>query len=243
VASVLTSIGQRTGSCCGWACGSGGPHCRLLARAACGSSGDPSREALARLVEQAWPAVHALVRRQGARGPDAEDLTQAYFARFIDKGYARRLGSWNGCIRPFFLTSLRHFLSNARDHARAFKRGGRTRTVSLDDELGGGRASAGLADPSTPESLLASAEQQRAMRRAIAAVKGEARCETERQRLDRLLSHLEHGVADSRQIASDWGVSPGAVRVAVHRLRQRLARALAAETAARAVTDRTLRFS
>ena len=214
----------------------------MLVRAAGGLHDDPSREALARLLEQAWPAVHALVRRQGARGPDAEDLTQAYFARFIDKGYVRRLASWDGCIRPFFFTSLRHFLSNARDHARTVKRGGRTRTISLDDALARGRPLAELADESTPESRLASAERQRTMRRAIAAVKGEARCGAERRRLDRLLSHLERGEADSREIARDWGVSPGAVRVAVHRLRRRLARALAAESS-RTVTDRALRFS
>jgi RNA polymerase sigma-70 factor (ECF subfamily) len=194
-------------------------------------------------VEQAWPAVHALVRRLGACPPDAEDLTQAYFVRFIDKEYARRLASWDGCLRPFFLTSLRHFLANARDHARALKRGGRTRTVSLDDALACGRAIAELADAATPESRLASAEHQRAMRRAIAAVQGEARCGAERRRLDRLLSHLEHGEADSGEIAKDWGVSPGAVRVAVHRLRRRLTRALAAEAAAPAATDRPLRFS
>jgi RNA polymerase sigma-70 factor (ECF subfamily) len=243
MATVLNVSGQRTGPYCGSACGPGGPRCRVLVRTAAGVPGDRSRDALARLVEQAWPQVHALARRQGACAPDAEDLTQAYFARFIEKGYLRRLESWNGCIRPFFLTSLRHFLSNARDHARALKRGGRTRTVSLDDAFACGRPHAEPSDASTPESLLASAEWQRAMRRAIAAVKDGARGSAERRRLDRLLSHLERGDADSHQIARDWGVSPGAVRVAVHRLRRQLARALAAETGSVAVTDRPLRFS
>lgn len=181
---------------------------------------------LARLVEQAWPQVRALVLRTGARGEDADDLTQSYFARFVEKDYLRRLEAWDGCIRPFLLTSLRHFLSNARDHARALKRGGRARTLSLEEARECPRSRAGLVCPSTPESLLAAAERQRALRRAIASVVGEARGEEEGRRLQTLLSRLAGGDADDRDIARRWGVSPVAVRVAAHRLRRRLAREL-----------------
>ena len=234
MATVLNASGQPGGLRCRMACAPGALHCRALVRTASGRADARAHGALARLVEQAWPEVHAFVRRQGVGTTDAEDLTQAYFAQFIEKGYLRRLGSWNGCIRPFFLTSLRHFLSNARDHARALKRGGRTRTVSLDEAFASGRPGLEPIDATTPESLLASAERLRAMQRAIAAVRGEARRDGDRRRLDRLLSHLERGDVDNQEIARSWGVSPAAVRVALHRLRRRLARALAEVTIAAA---------
>lgn len=217
---------------CGMSCGSPDAHCRALVRSARGAYGRAPDE-LARLVEQAWPQVRALVLRAGARGADADDLTQSYFARFIEKDYLRRLETWDGCIRPFLVTSLRHFLSNARDHARAQKRGGRARTLSLEEARECRRACAGLVCGSTPESLLAAAERQRALRRAIATVVGEARGEEEYRRLQTLLSRLAGGSADDRDIARRWGVSPVAVRVAAHRLRRRLARALTSEGARR----------
>jgi RNA polymerase sigma factor (sigma-70 family) len=210
---------------CHATCGSGAARCRALVQGACGAEGR-GPDALERLVEQTWPEVRALVRRTGVRGEDADDLTQAYFARFIEKDYLRRLQTWEGCIRPFLLTSLRHFLSNARDRARAQKRGGRVRTLSLEEALACPRPGAWLVSASTPESLLAAAERQQAMRRAIDALRGEARCQAQRRRLEALLGQLEGGTADARDIARRWRVSPVAVRVAVHRLRRRLAGAL-----------------
>lgn len=223
LASAPTAVRRRVS--CRSTCGSRAAHCLALVQAARSADGR-GPDALARLVEQVWPQVRALVRRAGARGEDADDLTQAYFTRFIEKDYLRRLETWDGCIRPFLLTTLRHFLSNARDHARAMKRGGRVRTLSLDEALAVGRSSPGLVSASTPESLLASAERHRAVRRAIDALMDEARSNEQRRRLETLLCHLEGGSADRGDIAARWGVSPVAVRVAVHRLRRRLARAL-----------------
>lgn len=213
---------------CRASCGSGAEYCRALVPAAGGAAG-PAPDALARLVEQAWPEVRAQVRRAGARGEDADDLTQAYFALFIEKDYLRRLQTWEGCIRPFLVTSLRHFLSNARDRARARKRGGHARTLSLEDAGAHARPCAGLVCASTPESLLASVERQRALRHAIATVAGEVRGEEEGRRLPTLLSRLAGESVDDRDIARRWGVSPVAVRVAAHRLRLRLARAIRQE--------------
>jgi RNA polymerase sigma-70 factor (ECF subfamily) len=214
------------GMSCHTTSGACAAHCRALALPARGAEGR-APDMLARLVERAWPEVRTLVRRSGVRGEDVDDLTQAYFARFIEKDYLRRLETWEGCIRPFLLTTLRHFLSNARDHARAMKRGGRVRTLSLEEARTRTRPCGGLVCTSTPESLLASAERQHSLRRAIAAVAGEVRGEEQSRRLETLLARLVAGEsADDREIARRWGVSPVAVRVAAHRLRRRLARAL-----------------
>jgi RNA polymerase sigma-70 factor (ECF subfamily) len=208
-------------------CGSAEERCRALIPVADGAAGRPP-DALARLVDQAWPEVRALVRRAVDRGEEAEDLTQEYFAHFIEKNYLRRLETWQGCVRPFLLTTLRHFLSNARDRARALKRGGRVRMLSINDVVTGTRPCAGLVCSTTPESLLAFAERRRALHRAIATVASEVRDEEEGRRLATLLSRLAGESGDDRDIARRWGVSPAAVRVAAHRLRRRLARAVAA---------------
>jgi DNA-directed RNA polymerase specialized sigma24 family protein len=199
-------------------CGSGAVRCRALVHASCAADAG-RRDTLARLVEQAWPVVRALGRRTGAKDEDVDDLTQSYFARFVEKGYLRRLETWEGCIRPFLLTSLRHFLSNARDHSRALKRGGRRRTVSLEEVLASRRPLPALVCTTTPESLLDSA----------ARLADEARGDDQWRRLGTLLSRLA-GHATDADIARQWGVRPVAVRVAAHRLRRRLAGPLQAGT-------------
>src|SRR5512136_692088 len=104
--------------------------CELVRRAAATSA----PEALSFFCDASWWTVHSLVRSQGYRGADAEDLTQAYFARFVEKGYLEEIREWRGCVRPFLRVSVRHFLSNERDRERAAKRGGGRPHVSLDGE-------------------------------------------------------------------------------------------------------------
>jgi len=222
---------------CRAGCGSGAARCRALVRASCAADARAG-DALAQLVEQAWPEVRALVRRSGARGDDVDDLTQSYFTRFVEKGYVRRLETWDGCIRPFLVTSLRHFLSNARDHSRALKRGGRRRTLSLEEASAFGRRLPGLVCATTPESILESAERKRALRRAVATLAEEARGDGQWRRLGTLLSRLA-GDATDADIARQWGVRPVAVRVAAHRLRRRLAGAIGRCPAARGQAERT----
>ena len=151
-----------------------------------GRCGGPAPDALARLVEQAWPEVRA---QCGAPAP-AERTRTISRRRTLRSSSKRttcggsrpgRAASGRSCV-----TSLRHFLSNARDRARARKRGGHARTLSLEDAGAHARPCAGLVCASTPESLLASVERQRALRHAIATVAGEVRGEEEGRRLPTL---------------------------------------------------------
>ena len=111
-------------------------RCRVLARRARTTATEEARAALAAFCEASWPLVHATVRAQGYRGADAEDLTQAYFARFIERGDLEYAARWQGCLRTFLRVSVRHFLSNERDRDRARKRGGGRRPLSLDAPAG-----------------------------------------------------------------------------------------------------------
>jgi RNA polymerase sigma-70 factor (ECF subfamily) len=197
--------------------------CELVRRAVAG----PAPEALSSFCDASWWTVYSLVRAQGYRGADAEDLTQAYFARFVEKGYLDEIRDWRGCVRPFLRVSVRHFLSNERDRQRAAKRGGGRRHVSLDDE---GAPLAGPVDTETPEDLLQRRQTREAVERALGRLREEMERAGQGHRLARLMGRLTGDPDSFGPIAREWGVGRSAVRVALHRVRRRLAALLREES-------------
>lgn len=203
-------------------CGGGAACAALLRRAASDVDQDAAR-ALEAVIETGWPVVFAMARRSGFRAADAEDVTQAYFARFLEKGYVRDAAQWGGCFRPFLYTTARHFFSNQRDHDRAKKRGGGWRHISLagaDAE----RPAPEPQDARTPETLL-NEERFRSVAekacRALALAMQAAGCAA---RFDRVAPYLVGEVPPGvyRSLAKEWGVGESAVRGFVFRLRRRL---------------------
>jgi RNA polymerase sigma-70 factor (ECF subfamily) len=91
-----------------------------------------SDHALEELCRTYWFPLYAYVRRRGHTKEDAEDLTQAFFARFLEKNYLERLGAERGRFRAFLLASLKHFLANEWDKSQRQKRGGAATHLSLD---------------------------------------------------------------------------------------------------------------
>jgi RNA polymerase sigma-70 factor (ECF subfamily) len=195
-------------------------RCCALVRRAGTADEASSHEALSTFCAASWRTVYGLVLAQGYRTADAEDLTQAYFARFVEKGSLREVQSWQGCMRPFLRVSVRHFLSNERDRARAVKRGGGRPLVSLDAEDG---PPLGPVDRVTPEDLLERRQAQEAVERAIARLRGELERRGQGHRLARLMGRLTGDTESFGPIAREWGVGRSAVRVALHRLRRRFA--------------------
>lgn len=203
-------------------------RCRILVRRAGAEESELSRAALAEVIQGSWEPVHALVRRGGFRGPDADDLTQTYFARFLEKGYIRTAASWKGCLRPFLRTTVKHFLSNQRDHDRAAKRGGRRWPVSIEELADKGRVLPELQHRVTPETLLERRQVEAALVRAVLRLAEEHRAAGRGERFARLWACLldERTTDTHAALAAEWGVGESAVRVAVHRLRRRLAEIL-----------------
>src|SRR5947199_3053282 len=87
-------------------------------------SGADQTQALEELCRTYWYPLYAYVRRQGHSKEDAEDLTQTFFARFLEKNYIEGLRSEKGKFRAFLLAALKHFLVNEWDRGRRQKRGG-----------------------------------------------------------------------------------------------------------------------
>ena len=192
-----------------------------------------SDTALASLCEIYWYPLYAYVRRQGHQPAEAQDLTQEFFARVLEKHYLQDADRERGRFRTFLLTALKRFLQNERKRAAAQKRGGGRPTLSIDFESGEERFQRELADNWTPERVY---ERRWALTLLNHVLNRLERDYTDRgkgplfQRL-RLFITTTTTLPSYGELAAELGMTKGAVKVAVHRLRQRYRDLLRAEIA------------
>jgi RNA polymerase sigma-70 factor (ECF subfamily) len=202
---------------------------------AAGSHASPeSQRALEKLCESYWYPLYGYIRRQGYPADEAQDLTQGFLLRFLEKRYLNDVRRERGRFRSFLLASLQHFLSNERDRERAKKRGGGARLLPLEIETAEHRFSLEPADQRTPERIF---EREWSLA-VIAQVHSELRKEFERagkaHQFECLSAFLTGDEVPSyADAAATLGISEGAARIAVHRLRRRygsLLRTMLAQT-------------
>lgn len=187
--------------------------------AAAGNDG-AARSALAWLCTTYWDPLRAHVHRRGFQDADADDLTQDFLLRVIAGGVVERADRGRGRFRTFLLACLDHHLGHVRERAAAAKRGGGVRHEAADPAAPPGDPGADF-DRDWAGVVLA-----RARERLVAEADDAARTAA-------LLPFLA-GNGDAAAYAgvgARLGLESGAVRVAVHRLRQRYAAALRAEIA------------
>jgi len=189
-----------------------------------------SEQALAELCESYWFPLYAFVRRQGHGPEDAADLTQAYFAKLLEKGYLQDVRPEAGRFRSFLLASLKHFLYNEWDRQQAQKRGGHLKKISLDAQLAENRYSVEPVERLTPEDMFEQHWALTVLERALGQLV-EDTPESKRNRLEKLRPFLIGGGSETpyREIAEELGISESGVKVAVHRLRRRFGMVLRQE--------------
>lgn len=195
--------------------------------------GSESRDALGRLCRTYWYPLYAHVRRRGHAPADAEDLTQAFFARLLEGRVIGRADPARGRFRSFLLTTLDHFLIDEWQRSRARKRGGGGTIASLDVEAAERRLENELADADAPDRAF---DRRWAMALLEAVLR---RLEAEHARdgkagLFRALKPTLVGSGEAQPyavLAAQLGLTEGAVKVAVHRLRRRYRELLRAEIA------------
>ena len=191
---------------------------------AAGGPGSPSADvALEELCRTYWYPLYAYVRHQGHSPEDAEDLTQAFFSRFLSKNYLADLDSNRGRFRAFLLASLKHFLANEWDRSRRQKRGGGAPVLSLDYQGADTRYQIDPPDNSSPDRLYDRAWATTLLERVIARLREENLADDKAGQFEHLKSYLMVGTGDIpyAAAAAALGTTEGAVRVAVHRLRRR----------------------
>ena len=202
----------------------------LTAGAGSAAAGD----ALGTLCRAYWYPLYAFVRRKGNSPHDAQDLTQAFFARLLERGWLNQAVPERGRFRTFLLAAMDHFLINEWQAARAQKRGGGATPVSLDDD-GEARYLREPADAMTAEKVFDRRWALTLLDRVLARLGAEMTALGKAAQFEALKFCLGGEKRAYAEVARILGMSEGAVKVAVHRLRERyraLIRAEIAETVA-----------
>lgn len=94
-----------------------------LVRQAASTTDPAAAQALATLCDSYWYPVYAFIRRSGKGPHDAEDLTQGFFARLLEKEILADADPAKGKLRNFLLTCIRRYVADEHDRAMAQKRG------------------------------------------------------------------------------------------------------------------------
>lgn len=185
-------------------------------------SSPQSEEALATLCEQYWYPLYAFVRRQGYAVADAQDLTQGFFARLLEKRDFANVDRQKGRFRSFLLASLKHYLINKWDKARAAKRGGGRKLLSLQFDDAESRFSLEPQHEQTAESIY-DREWALTMLDRVRLLLAEEHSRDRRPQYDVLQTYLtgDPNAVSYREAGEQLGMTEGAVKVAVHRLRRR----------------------
>jgi RNA polymerase sigma factor (sigma-70 family) len=181
--------------------------------------------ALEELCRKYWEPLYAYLRRLGCTPPDAEDLTQGFLARLLAKDGLRAVHPRKGKFRSFLLVSLKHYLANEGDKLRAQKRGGGHVLIPLDDHEAEEGYKLEPADQLTPEKIYDRRWAYAVLEQTRRRLAEEYTKPGKRERFHRLAAFLpgERPAVAQAQIAKELGMSEGAVKVEVHRLRQRYA--------------------
>jgi RNA polymerase sigma-70 factor (ECF subfamily) len=168
--------------------------------------------------------VYRTVRRRGGSSDEAEDLTQAFFLRVIESRSFTRARLASSCFRPYVVAAVRNFLRNERVREHADKRGGHLVLDGFDESQMPVCASLTSPRSGDPDALLDRTRFEDAWKAALDRALANARDTAERRRIEMLLPHLDGlgRAADCAGLADDLGMTPGAVRVALHRLRRKV---------------------
>lgn len=198
--------------------------------AAAKSGNSAAAEALSEVCLRYRQPVEAIIRGQAATQDEAEDLTQAFFERFLEKNFLAQADPARGRFRQFLFASVKHFLSNARDRERAGKRGGGRAHLPIEEPEVQRAAATSL----TPEQLFDRQWAVSLIEQAMSELRSEAQAQRD-QRFELLVPFLtgDASSGEYREIAAATGSTENALRVAVHRLRERFRqklRAIVAET-------------
>ena len=197
------------------------------------TQGTKAEAALETLCRTYWQPLYAYVRHQGRSAHDAQDLTQEFFARLLEKKYLKLATRERGRFRSFLLKSLQHFLVNEWERGQSQKRGGGQEIFPLDEEAAERSYRQQPTDQLAPESLYDRLWAMTLLEQAMERLGTNYAATGKRELFDRLKPLLlSEGAGESyRKAAGPLGLSEGAVKVAVHRLRQRFREAVRAEIA------------
>ncbi len=192
-----------------------------------------AEQALARLCESYWYPLYAFVRRRGLSPQDAEDFTQEFFYRLLDRNYLRAVDYRKGRFRTFLLVALERFLANEWRRQRAHKRGGQVTFVSMEQHAAEQRY---LLEPAcwmSPEKIYEQNCALALLDRTFQRLRNEFEAEGKGEKFDRLKCFLttDGTPCSYAELGAQMHASEAALKMAVSRLRARYGELLREEVA------------
>lgn len=182
-----------------------------------------SRLALELLCNAYWYPLYAYVRRRGYSVQDAEDLTQEFFTRLLEKKYLDAVDRKRGKFRTFLLSSLENFLAKEWRASQRLKRGGGRVFLSIDQWDPEKRYEVEPVDRITPEELF----ERRWATSVLNQAMDQLKIELESRNKLPLFEALRHSIACDRndrphaELAMELNMSESALNATIHRLRKR----------------------
>ena len=202
-----------------------------IVRAVNHENSSAANSALQELCQTYWYPLYTYVRRQGHDANSAADLTQAFFADLLQREDLKKVDESLGKFRSFLLASIKHFIINQWDKAKAQKRGGGRSILSLDFRDADSRYQLEPAHEMTPDLVFQKQWAKALLGRVHSALRSEFAGRGKAHQFDKLQKFLA-GKSDEETLgsaAAQLSMSEVAVKVAVHRMRQRFGELIRAE--------------
>jgi RNA polymerase sigma factor (sigma-70 family) len=188
-----------------------------------GFSSAQSEDALEKLCQTYWYPIYAFIRRNGRAPHDAQDLTQEFFARFLQAKSISRADPKRGKFRTFLLGALKNFLTDAHRKASAWKRGGGFQIISFEETDAEERYRLEPVDNRTPDQFYEQRWLVELLEMAMARLRDEF-CAAGKERQFQVLKVFlsREGDDEAYQTAgAELNTSGKTIAVAVHRIRRR----------------------
>jgi RNA polymerase sigma factor (sigma-70 family) len=182
-----------------------------------------AQQALETLCRTYWRPIYGFVRRQGARPEDAEDLTQGFFALFLERKDLNAVRKEKGRLRSYLLASVKHFLADEARHAMAVKRGKGQRLVPLDDIREREGIDLERSDRLTADQIYERRWAFTVLELVMARLRDEYRSAGNLRFFEQMKKMLmdEPDRSSQAQVATEFGMTENAVKQAFYRFRRR----------------------
>jgi RNA polymerase sigma factor (sigma-70 family) len=192
-----------------------------------------AKAALEKLCRTYWWPLYGFVRREGYKPEEAQDLTQAFFARLLERRDLETVRQERGRLRSYLLASIKNFLSKARHREMTVKRGEGRPLVSLEDLLARERADQEPAHKLSADRIYERRWALTLLEQVLVRLGAEYEAAGKLPLFDRLKELLagESGQPSQAKIAAEMGMTENAVKQAFHRLRYRYRQLLREEIA------------
>jgi RNA polymerase sigma-70 factor (ECF subfamily) len=197
------------------------------------SAGDGSERALEALCRAYWFPLYGYARGRRYSHEDAQDLVQGFFAMFVSRNDFAVADDARGRFRAYILVAMKNYMASQHTKQRAQKRGGGAKHLSFDWDDAAVRYQRQPEKDSSPESAFARSWALTVMARATDRLAERYQAGGRSELFERIKCVLSDGELDApmKQVSKELGISEGALKVAVHRLRTRFGVALREEVA------------